>query len=177
MNIENFQIWLIIAKLDMALVIKALLASECAAKIYICIIVMPIKLIYFLYGWQPESLIRFALWVRQLLLAYNAEFGHLEINQKNSPILTNYSLTNLLRNDSFYIEYNKTWKLNTAEETSGHYENSSKNARMLELRMSEEDNENKFTYDITAVCAFPNSLDFLGNYTLATFSMITTIIR
>ena len=67
--------------------------------------------------------------------------------------------------------------MNTAEETSGHYENSSKNARMLELRMSEEDNENKFTYDITAVCAFPNSLDFLGNYTLATFSMITTIIR
>ena len=161
----------------MALVIKALLASECAAKIYICIIVMPIKSIYFLYGWQPETLIRFALWVRQLGITYNAEFGNSEVNQKNSPILTNYSRTSFFRNDSFYIEYNKTWKLNTVEVTSGYYDNSSNNARMLELRMLEEENEYRFIYEITAVCAFPNSLDFLGNYSLAAFSMITTIIR
>ena len=161
----------------MALVIKALLASECAAKIYICIIVMPIKSIYFLYGWQPETLIRFALWVRQLGLTYNALFGNPDINQKNIPILTNYSRTSFLRNDSFYIEFNKTWKMNTAYVTSGHYDNSSKNARMLELRMLELENENRFTYEITTVCSFPNSLDFLGNYSLAAFSMVTTIIR
>ena len=79
----------------MALVIKALLASECVAKIYICIIVMPIKSMFFLYGWQPKELIRLALWLRQNDLPYEAEFEHLKVHQLN----------NLLSSDTYNTSF------------------------------------------------------------------------
>ena len=156
----------------MALVIKALLASECVAKIYICIIVMPIKSMYFLYGWQPKALIRLALWLRQNDLPYAAELEHLKANQLNDLLSTNTYNTSLASYTPVYDRSDGITILNSIEIIKQNYDNNNSSRIYLE-----EIGKNRLSYEIMAVCSLPNSLDFLGNYSLATFSMVTTIIR
>ena len=156
----------------MALVIKALLASECVAKIYICIIVMPIKSMYFLYGWQPKALIRLALWLRHNDLPYAAELEHLKANQLNDLLSTNTYNTSLASYTPVYDRSDGITILNSIEIIKQNYDNNNSSRIYLE-----EIGKNRLSYEIMAVCSLPNSLDFLGNYSLATFSMVTTIIR
>ena len=156
----------------MALVIKALLTSECVAKIYICIIVMPIKSMYFLYGWQPKALIRLALWLRQNDLPYAAELEHLKANQLNDLLSTNTYNTSLASYTPVYDRSDGITILNSIEIIKQNYDNNNSSRIYLE-----EIGKNRLSYEIMAVCSLPNSLDFLGNYSLATFSMVTTIIR
>ena len=156
----------------MALVIKALLASECVAKIYICIIVMPIKSMYFLYGWQPKALIRLALWLRQNDLPYAAELEHLKANQLNDLLSTNTYNTSLASYAPVYDRSDGITILNSIEIIKQNYDNDNSSRIFLE-----EVSKNRLSYEVMAVCSLPNSLDFLGNYSLATFSMVTTIIR
>ena len=156
----------------MALVIKALLASECVAKIYICIIVMPIKSMYFLYGWQPKALIRLALWLRQNDLPYEDGPEYLKAHQLNNLLSTNTYNTSFASNTSVYNRSDELMAFNSIEimKQNDDYNNSSS----IYL---EEISKNRVSYEVMAVCSLPNSLDFLGNYSLATFSMVTTIIR
>lgn len=156
----------------MALVIKALLASECVAKIYICIIVMPIKSMYFLYGWQPKALIRLALWLRPNDLPYEAEIDPLKAHHLNNLLSTDAYNTSFASYNSVFNIPDKTMILNSIEimEQNDEYNNSTK-------IHFEEVSKNRVSYEVMAVCSLPNGLDFLGNYSLATFSMVTTIIR
>ena len=140
----------------MAMVIKALLASECAAKIYLCAVVFPIKSMYFLYGWQPESLIRLALWLRQISLPTDSNPGEF-----NPNMTENYLQTTLDTSSTEMISEN----------------NQNNNHSESNLKMTSVQSENRLQYEIAAVCALPNSLDFFGNYSSAAFTMLTTIIR
>ena len=156
----------------MALVIKALLASECAAKIYICIIVMPIKSMYFLYGWQPKALIQLALWLRPNDLPYEAELEHLKVHHLSYLLSPDTYNTSFASYNSVFNRSDKTMILNSIEimKQNDDYNNSSR-------IYFEEVSKHRISYEVMAVCSLPNSLDFLGNYSLATFSMVTTIIR
>ena len=156
----------------MALVIKALLASECVAKIYICIIVMPIKSMFFLYGWQPKALIRLALWLRQNDLPNEAALEHLNSHQLNNLVSTNTYNTSFASYTSLYNRSDKIMIFNSIGIMKQNDDNN--NSSGIDL---EEVSKNRLSYEVMAVCSLPNSLDFLGNYSLATFSMVTTIIR
>ena len=99
------------------MVIKALLASECVAKIYICIIVMPIKSMFFLYGWQPKALIRLALWLRQNDLPYEAALEHLNDHQLNNLVSTNTYNTSFAGYTSLYNRSDKIMIFNSIART------------------------------------------------------------
>ena len=172
-NYHNFQIWLLVVKLDMALVIKALLASECVAKIYICMIVMPIKLIFFLYGWQPEVFIHLALWLHENHLLHDNQLETLKIEQNIHSLVTNSNNTPLSRGVHFYNQMNSNLSLSLIDTFGQKEDDENKSGNHSAVA----EGVNKFSYEVMAVCSLANSLDFFGNYSLATFNMLTTIIR
>ena len=169
--------WLIVVKLDMALVIKSLLASECVARIFLCAVALTMKSMYFLYGWQPEILVRFALWLKPNTMHNHPDLSSFQIMQSAqlNPSKENIGSSSFLDihqngstdNDFFLNSRTTTTNMNERENYLD-ISNNSYDGILEDIALSDH---------IVSVCSFPNSLDFFGNYCLATFIMFTTITR
>ena len=135
----------------MAYVIKCLLTSECIVRTYMCIIVQPIKSMYFLYAWQPETLIRLALWV-----SVNTVVTDRELYQSHSLKAPDVNTT--LRH--IYGSLNET-------ETE-------MRQRLLESNVWSSETVEK---QIHLICTFTNGLQDFGIGCWSAFEMSTSILR
>ena len=131
-----------------------------------------LKSVYFLYGWQPEILIRYALWLgTSTAVTPRILSRHLELQRNVSNAQANvegYGFRYKFVNSSMYSGCNSNVTVIGMNESTIVSRMDNAEATAGSSLLAEE---------IQLVCIFTNSLQFFGLFCLATFEMSTSIIR
>ena len=151
----------------MAPVIKCLLTAECVARTYELIKVQPIKEMYFLYGWQPETLIRFVLWFSTRTVGTQREiYRSRYIKAPDFNIFLEHVETSQLQHTFLNSNEQNNYTLNETESEMGR-----------SLFQSNGGSAYPVVAQIHLVCQFTASLQFYGMACFLAFEVTTTIIR